>query len=144
MGCLRDRALPERWGPDLRGLQLKVRSVVGSRQVDGSPGEAPRPGTAVVRCGKIDCGGRELSTDQAGTWAEPAGQGSPSLWPCMVLVVCMLISTFSLGPGISMKVKVTQSDSWRPHGLYSPWNSLGQNPGVGNCSLLQGIFLTQG
>ena len=31
-----------------------------------------------------------------------------------------------------------------PHGLYSPWNSLGQNTGVGSLSLLQGIFLTQG
>ena len=36
------------------------------------------------------------------------------------------------------------SDSLRPHGLYSPWNSLGQNIGVGRCSLLQGIFPTQG
>ena len=32
------------------------------------------------------------------------------------------------------------SDSLRPHGLYSPWNSLGQNPGVGNHTLLQEIF----
>ena len=31
-----------------------------------------------------------------------------------------------------------------PHGLYSPWNSPGQNPGVGSLSLLQGIFPTQG
>ena len=31
-----------------------------------------------------------------------------------------------------------------PHGLYSPWNSLGQNTGVGSLSLLQGIFPTQG
>ena len=31
-----------------------------------------------------------------------------------------------------------------PHGLYSPWNSPGQNTGVGRLSLLQGIFLTQG
>ena len=30
-----------------------------------------------------------------------------------------------------------------PHGLYSPWNSLGQNTGVGSLSLLQGIFPTQ-
>ena len=30
------------------------------------------------------------------------------------------------------------------HGLYSPWNSPGQNPGVGSLSLLQGIFPTQG
>ena len=36
------------------------------------------------------------------------------------------------------------SDSLRPHGLYSPWNSLGQNTGVDSLSLLQGIFLSQG
>ena len=30
------------------------------------------------------------------------------------------------------------------HGLYSPWNSLGQNTGVGTLSLLQEIFPTQG
>ena len=35
-------------------------------------------------------------------------------------------------------------DSLRPHELYSPWNSPGQNTGVGNLSLLQGIFPTQG
>ena len=35
------------------------------------------------------------------------------------------------------------SDSLRPRGLYSPWNSPGQNTGVGSLSLLQGIFLTQ-
>ena len=36
------------------------------------------------------------------------------------------------------------SDSLWPHGLYSPWNSPGQNPGVGSLSLLQWIFSTQG
>ena len=36
------------------------------------------------------------------------------------------------------------SNSWQPHGLYSPWNSPGQNTGVGSLSLLQGIFPTQG
>ena len=36
------------------------------------------------------------------------------------------------------------SDSMRPHGPYSPWNSPGQNTGVGSLSLLQGIFPTQG
>ena len=35
------------------------------------------------------------------------------------------------------------SDSLRPHGLCSPWNSPGQNTGVGSLSLLQQIFLTQ-
>ena len=36
------------------------------------------------------------------------------------------------------------SDSLQSHGLYSPWNSPGQNTGVGSLSLLQGIFPTQG
>ena len=31
-------------------------------------------------------------------------------------------------------------DSLQPHGLYSPWNSPGQNTEVGSLSLLQGIF----
>ena len=48
---------------------------------------------------------------------------------------------------IVWKVKVNEShsvvfDSLRPHGLYSPWNSLGQNIGVGSLSLLQAIFPT--
>ena len=45
-----------------------------------------------------------------------------------------------------VKVKVAQ---WcptlcDPHGLYSLWNSLGQNTRVGSLSLFQGIFPTQG
>ena len=36
------------------------------------------------------------------------------------------------------------SDSLRPYGLYSPWNSPGQNTGVGSLPLLQEIFPTQG
>ena len=36
------------------------------------------------------------------------------------------------------------SDSLQPHGLHSPWNSPSQNTGVSSCSLLQGIFPTQG
>ena len=58
------------------------------------------------------------------------------------------------GPGyqlLASEVKVAQSCptlcnrgvAWL-HGLYSPWNSLGQNTGVGSLSLLQGIFPTPG
>ena len=36
------------------------------------------------------------------------------------------------------------SHSSRPHGLYGPWDSPGQNIGMGSFSLLQGIFPTQG
>ena len=36
------------------------------------------------------------------------------------------------------------SDSLQCHGLYSPWNSPGQNTGLGSCSLLWGHSLVQG
>ena len=45
-----------------------------------------------------------------------------------------------------LKLKVIQScpTLCDPQGLYIPWNSPGQNTGVGSLSLLQGIFPTQG
>ena len=44
-----------------------------------------------------------------------------------------------------MKMKVTQLCPilCDPHLLYGPWDSPGQNTGVGSLSLLQGIFPTQ-
>ena len=59
-------------------------------------------------------------------------------------------SAFKLDSGsiTIMKVKVkshsVMSNSLQPHGLYNPWNSPGQNTGVGSLSLLQGIFSIQG
>ena len=46
-------------------------------------------------------------------------------------------------------IKISEShsvvpNSLRLHGLYSPWNSPGQNTGVGSLSLLPRIFPTQG
>ena len=42
---------------------------------------------------------------------------------------------------VTMKAKVkVMSDSLPSRGLYSPWNSLGQNTAVGSLSLLQEIF----
>ena len=50
-----------------------------------------------------------------------------------------------LGPSESeSNSRSVVSDSLPPHGLHSPWNSPGQNTGVGNLSLLQSIFPTQG
>ena len=48
-----------------------------------------------------------------------------------------------VGNGESESLSVV-SDSLRPYGLSSPWNSLGQNTGVGCDSLLQVIFPTKG
>ena len=43
-----------------------------------------------------------------------------------------------------VKVKVAQSCPTLWHPMDSPWNSPGQNIGMGSLSLLQGIFPTQG
>ena len=58
------------------------------------------------------------------------------------LVTCMNIYWYYLlSVGGSHSVV---SDSLWPHGLCSPWNSPGQNTGVGSLSLLQGIFPPRG
>ena len=53
----------------------------------------------------------------------------------------LFLSFLSVSEGESCSVV---SDSLRLRGLYSPWNSLGQNTGVDSLSLLQGIFPIQG
>ena len=45
--------------------------------------------------------------------------------------------------GCESESHLVVSDSLRPHLLYSPWNLLGQNTGVGSLSLLQWIFRAQ-
>ena len=56
------------------------------------------------------------------------------------------LKQFSTAHTEYLKVKVSQScpTLMRPHGLYSRWNCQGQNTGVGNLSLRQGIFPIQG
>ena len=56
-----------------------------------------------------------------------------------------IVDTF-LSSGVILESEScsVMSDSLQPHGLYSPWNSSGQNTGLGSLSLLQGIFPTQG
>ena len=68
------------------------------------------------------------------------------------------LQTFSCCKTETLRLKLTQhcqlkiesescsvvSDSFQTHGLFSLWNSPGQNTGVGSLSLLQGIFPTQG
>ena len=62
------------------------------------------------------------------------------LWATLFLIHHGIISFFFLNENESLSVV---SDSLRPQGLYSSWNSLGQNTGVGSRSLLQGIFPTK-
>ena len=61
----------------------------------------------------------------------------------------LLLTSICLWDASTYEVKWSESHSvmsnslW-PHGLYSLWNSPGQNTGVGSLFLLQGIFSTQG
>ena len=70
-------------------------------------------------------------------------------WARMDTCVCIAESLFSapeaitrLLVGYESESHFVVSDSLQPHGLNSPWDSPGQNTGVGSLSLLQGIFLT--
>ena len=80
------------------------------------------------------------------TWV---GFPSPSI--CSAYYYCYIFQVYSIAIGRSIifilysEVKIAQSiPTLRPHALYSPWNSPGQNAGVDCLSLLQGIFPTQG
>ena len=64
---------------------------------------------------------------------------------CQLFTLMILWLTGSCGKlQLIIEIRSVMSNSLRPHGLYSPWNSVGQNTGVGSLSLLQGIFPTQG
>ena len=54
------------------------------------------------------------------------------------------VSSRKYGKESESASRSVMSDALQPHGLHSPWNSPGQNTGVGSLSLLQGIFPTQG
>ena len=70
----------------------------------------------------------------------------------LYITVCILKKIKKTSPTFLSVIRKTSeshsivSDSLRPRGLYiyGPWDSPGQNSGVGSLSLLQGIFPTQG
>ena len=72
------------------------------------------------------------------------GQGNPVCHGATKPVTTTTESVFQSPCQSQSESHSAVSDSLQPHGLYSPWNSLGQNTGVGSHSLLQAIFSTQG
>ena len=70
-----------------------------------------------------------------GTRARGGEERRPGRDPLMKVIFCHAES--------ESESRSVVSDSLRPYGLYSPWNSPGQNTGVGSLSVLQGIFSTQ-
>ena len=62
---------------------------------------------------------------------------------CSYLPQHLAQASLSVWCEVKSESRSVVSSCLRPHG-YSPWNSPGQNTGVGSLSLLQGIFPTQG
>ena len=78
-------------------------------------------------------------------WQEGRGRGwfrvKPVSWHCEVRLSLMC---FAMRKKVWKWKSLTRVWLFVTHGLYSPWNSPGQNTGVGSLSLLRGIFSTQG
>ena len=73
----------------------------------------------------------------------------PSDWTCVSCIGSQLVlyqwTTREAPAEVEcMKAAHSTSNSLWSHGLYTSWNSPGQNTGVGSLSLLQGSFPTQG
>ena len=64
--------------------------------------------------------------------------------PTMGKALLQRTNQFILITTLKSESRSVMSDSLRPHGPHSPWNSPGQNTGVGSLSLFQRIFPTQG
>ena len=64
----------------------------------------------------------------------------------LFLHLCIFFNFFFLSELYALVKWKSLSPVWlfANHGLQNPWNSAGQNTGVGSCSLLQRIFPTQG
>ena len=109
------------------------------------PWDSPGKNTGVgchflLQCMKVKVKGKSLSCLQllATPWTA-AHQTSPSMgfsrqeyWSGVPYFKC-----FQRLPWKKESESCSvMSNSFRPHGRYSPWNSPGQNTGVGSCSLL--------
>ena len=62
---------------------------------------------------------------------------------CLLLCFVIIVSYGIMHLAKWLDSPSVMSDSLRPHRLYTPWNSPGQNSGVGSPSFLQEIFSNQ-
>ena len=118
------QARPNLWDPvDYSLPGSSIHGISQARILEGLPGPRPGdlsdPGINPCLLHLLQEMGRFFTT--SATWEAPDSA---------CLSVCESCSVVS--------------DSLQLHGLYSPWDSPGQNTGVGSLSLLLGIFRTQG
>ena len=146
--------VPRRTSPSWR---LPLRPCPWLSQLQGILGESASPGVwGAHGCSMMESGSSKWRQRRGWVWGEQLPTSIewlsleaygieleiPSLplarWSAWA-VPNFLASLFVWSESCSIV-----SDSLRPHVLYSPWNSPGQNTGVGSLSLLQGTFSTQG
>ena len=125
-------------------------------QADSLPSEPPGKPRTTIRTSKPSAGripwekhnaDRHVCTPRlmaalfttVRTWEQPACPTSDE-W----IKTIWHIYNESIFHNIESESRSVISDSLQHHGLYSPWNSPGQNTGVSSLSLLQGIFPAQG
>ena len=116
------------------------------------------PGESQGRGSLVGCGlwGRTESDTTEATWQQQQqhmqktkmlpSENSNRLYnkvPIYDTVMNKLITWLTCPSSSESENSSVMSNSLRPHWLYSPWNSSGQNTGVGSLSLLQGNFPTQ-
>ena len=142
--ALQERAQGQRVGPD----SSQPAGLPGG-EGDGTNGSSARlPGTHISvpmsRGGDTERRKEEDWHFSSAFWVSDSG---PSAWERAVdgtpPLPALQDGTVPLHRGGSESRSVV-SDSLRPHGLYGPWNSPGENTRVDSLSLLQGIFPTQG
>ena len=94
-------------------------------------------------CNSMDC---SLSSSSVKSSANRNSFASFSFWMCFICFSCPIaLARRNSQTMLNWHGKWSESPTLcDPHGLYHPWNSPGQNTGVGSLSLLQGLFPTQG
>ena len=121
------------WSPGIRGREAgKGSHIAPSTRV--AAGEAQRGGLwkhrEVLRNNNKETNNKNLVFEDPDKWKQASD--------------CQVRTPDSFSLESESEGHSVMSHSLQPHGLYSPWNSPGQNTEVGNLFLLQGIFSTQG
>ena len=129
-----------------QGSKIPEAGPSRQRGADCHSEKSERERPSVCFLPRACCCGASRRGSGSGTWVQVLPNPKP-VSELMILTGGIKRSPTSTSwnlfiPHIGSESRKLCPDSLRPHDLYSPWNSPGQN--TGSLSLLHGIFLTQG
>ena len=131
-----------RWRNKLKGLELPYKACI-----------APELAFSPPRCRRwwsLGYSGWVSEPRPSGHFHNPASQTGwleekkQNVWESLRKTLIHVHELSSVDIHRESESRSVVSNSLPLHGLYSTWNSPGQNTGVGSLSLLQGIFPVQG